>query len=616
MNNEERFEIAREAKFCLRCLNPRVTFSDNHLRVCPTNLQKNSYSCTKCNLHSWVCTKHKSENSGLLQGFANEMTRHNIGFTYLINPLSSQGRRANPWIPTTAKSLREEEERSRKQGLLGKNKQVLSTSTPGVGQDATYSSMEVTPETLDTSNQEATDQESNTKIEMNDEVTRIFKEDVHDDVENAEFGDQMITEVNMDQTLAKEINLAFVDENSRALLENAKEPMKADEDGKEIKTLFEGSFLENSEAILKTLNMLTEAEIKEDDHASQRNLSFPERLSENSSAESFDEILDDPSPKNILDDEDMNSTTSDITNDYVETFLQDKIATQEFEMSEHDSELNDAKKPARTEILDFSGSPRQKNVEDETCCLYNSVPRVIALTLLLSMHCALSMVYEVLSVILLALLITLFHDRPVVGCRVLPMQGEVHMASWKTDLLDWPVVENADYKVDEFDNKPEHKLEEDLSDKSEECGAKLMYLVDAMHTDQVPGMLDTEERRTYFNHRLACSRTNNLRYLKMIPLVNDDPADPRKLMLVTVPELLGNLVLVPAPELRDELVRVPPLPGELLLRESLLKTWQYWSATPAPFRTCLGCPQREGRSCAARPAPAPRSTLTSLPENL
>jgi len=314
---------------------------------------------------------------------------------------------------------------------------------------------------------------------------------------------------------------------------------------------------------LKTLSMLTEAEIKEDDYTSQRSLSFPERVSENRSAE----ILDDPSPKNIHDDvklenhQDMNSTTSDITNDYVKKFLQDKIASQEFEMSEDKSELK----------LSGSSHP-QTDIERSLCRVYSSMSRNIIL-----MNCVVSTVYTVCSVFLA--------------------------------LVKLAELENADYKVDEFDNKPVHKLQEDLSDKSEECGAKLIYLVDAMHTDQVQSMLDIEERRTYFNHRLACSRINNLRYLKMIPLVNDDPANPRKLMLVTVPELLGNLC--------DELVRVPPLPGELPPpRESLLKLGNAWSATPAPFRTCLGCPQRGGRSCAARPAPAPRSTSTSLPENL
>jgi len=323
---------------------------------------------------------------------------------------------------------------------------------------------------------------------------------------------------------------------------------------------------------LKTLSMLTEAEIKEDDYTSQRSLSFPERVSENRSAE----ILDDPSPKNIHDDvklenhQDMNSTTSDITNDYVKKFLQDKIASQEFEMSEDKSELK----------LSGSSHP-QTDIERSLCRVYSSMSRNIIL-----MNCVVSTVYTVCSVFLA--------------------------------LVKLAELENADYKVDEFDNKPVHKLQEDLSHKSEECGAKLIYLVDAIHTDQVPGMLDVEERRTCFNHRLACSRINNLTYLKMIPLVIDDPDDPRKLMLVRVPELLGNLVLVSVPELLAvwSAGPGPPTTWGAATTQEIITENLVLSAAPATFRTCGGCPQRGGGSCAARPAPAPRSTSTSLPENL
>ena len=135
--------------------------------------------------------------------------------------------------------------------------------------------------------------------------------------------------------------------------------------------MFKGTFMENSEAILKALNMLLEAKIKDDDCTSQRNLSIPERLLENSSAASFDDILDkDPSPKDILDDvnlenhEDMNS---DITNDYVKKSLQDIIVTKEPEVREDKPELNDDKKPATTEILDLSG-PCKEAVSSRRIC--------------------------------------------------------------------------------------------------------------------------------------------------------------------------------------------------------------------------------------------------------
>ena len=143
------------------------------------------------------------------------------------------------------------------------------------------------------------------------------------------------------------------------------------------------------------------------------------------------------------------------------------------------------------------------------------------------MHCVVSTVYTVYRVFLVALV-------------KLAEQGRDHKPVGKTefqplvlDLLDWTEVDNADYQADELDNNPVHKMQEDLLDKSEECMAKQMYLVDAIHTDQVPGMLDTEERRTYFNHRLACSQINYLRYLKMIPLVAVPADDLSKLACST-----------------------------------------------------------------------------------
>jgi len=401
--------------------------------------------------------------------------------------------------------------------------------------------IEVTPETLDTSNLEATDEESNAMIECNAKATRSSKDNVH------EYDDDTVE--GPDDKSNTKVNIA--DDGDDCVLNN---------DFTEAKTLFEGTFIENYAAILKTLKMFPEAEIKDDDCKSPRNLFITEQQPQNNSTDLFDEYLDQ---KNCLKNIDG---TKDTTKDCVKTSLQDSIVTQEFVMSEDKS------------VLELSGSSHlQTDIEGSLCSLYSSTFSNFIL-----MHCVVSTVYTVYRVFLA--------------------------------LVKLAEVQNADYKVDEFDNKPVHKLQEDLSDKSEECGAKLKYL-DAIHT--VPGMLDPEERRTYFNHRLACSQINYIRYLKLIPLVNDDTADPRKLMLVTVPELLGNLVLVPAPKLCDELVRVPPLPGELPPpRESLLKLGNAWSATPAPFRTCLGCSERGGRSCAARPAPATRTTSTSVPGNL
>jgi len=291
--------------------------------------------------------------------------------------------------------------------------------------------MEVTHETLETSNQEASVEESNAMIESNAKTTRSSEDNGHDydiTVEVEGPADQLNTQVNIADD---------------AMVENTKKFLKADEDFTEAKTLFEGSFIENYEAILKTLKMFPEAEIKDDDCTSPRNL-----------------LITEPHP--------------------------------------------------------------QTDKERSLCCVYSSMFRNIIL-----MHCVVSTVYTVYRVFLVALV-------------KLAEQGRDHKPVGKTefqplvlDLLDWTEVDNADYQADELDNNPVHKMQEDLLDKSEKCMAKQMYLVDAIHTDQVPGMLNTEERRTYFNHRLACSQINYLRYLKMIPLVAVPADDLSKLACST-----------------------------------------------------------------------------------
>ena len=107
MNNEERAGIARDAKFCLYCLDPKITFNRyEHPKVCPVRTQKNKYSCTneRCRLHSWICSKHKGENTELLQSFADEMTKRNIAFTYGVQTTSTQDTESKAWIPTTSQT--------------------------------------------------------------------------------------------------------------------------------------------------------------------------------------------------------------------------------------------------------------------------------------------------------------------------------------------------------------------------------------------------------------------------------------------------------------------------------------------------------------------------------
>ena len=139
MNNEERAEIARDAKFCLYCLDPKVTFNRyEHPKVCPVRTQKNKYSCTneRCRLHSWICSRHKSENAELLQGFADEMTKRNIAFTYGAQATSTQDTQYNAWIPTT--SLTPVEGGSVDTNQLSRNlaMETRSSKNKSPGQDA------------------------------------------------------------------------------------------------------------------------------------------------------------------------------------------------------------------------------------------------------------------------------------------------------------------------------------------------------------------------------------------------------------------------------------------------------------------------------------------------
>ena len=69
MPNDQRNEIAKAAKFCLLCMDPKVTYTGNSSgpkHKCITNATKHRFSCTvyQCCFHSWVCLRHKSENKG------------------------------------------------------------------------------------------------------------------------------------------------------------------------------------------------------------------------------------------------------------------------------------------------------------------------------------------------------------------------------------------------------------------------------------------------------------------------------------------------------------------------------------------------------------------------
>ena len=89
MTTDERSEIAKAAKYCLLCMDPKVTFNPGNStkHKCIGNSSKNRFSCSanRCCYHSWVCLRHKSENKSLMEKFSQEFRKRNMVFTYLAN---------------------------------------------------------------------------------------------------------------------------------------------------------------------------------------------------------------------------------------------------------------------------------------------------------------------------------------------------------------------------------------------------------------------------------------------------------------------------------------------------------------------------------------------------
>ena len=94
LTTEERMDITRQAKICLRCLDPKATwvFKDGHKDCQVSKTKKNRFSCTNsnCSWHSWICTHHKAENSDLLNKFVDEMSKKGITFVFHSTRLGPQ----------------------------------------------------------------------------------------------------------------------------------------------------------------------------------------------------------------------------------------------------------------------------------------------------------------------------------------------------------------------------------------------------------------------------------------------------------------------------------------------------------------------------------------------
>ena len=89
MTNEERYDVAKAAKLCLFCMDPKVVFNGGNTGTkhkCITNSTKNRFSCSvdRCCFHSWVCLRHKDQNKSILEKFVTELQRRNMIFTFVV----------------------------------------------------------------------------------------------------------------------------------------------------------------------------------------------------------------------------------------------------------------------------------------------------------------------------------------------------------------------------------------------------------------------------------------------------------------------------------------------------------------------------------------------------
>ena len=112
LTTEERFEVTKESKICLRCLDPKSTYvyRDGHKGCQVSKTKKNRFSCTNtnCSWHSWICYSHKDENKELMNKFVAELSKKGLVFTFFNSSANScadesqalkSKPQANPKIP-------------------------------------------------------------------------------------------------------------------------------------------------------------------------------------------------------------------------------------------------------------------------------------------------------------------------------------------------------------------------------------------------------------------------------------------------------------------------------------------------------------------------------------
>ena len=86
MNIKERNRVCFEAKICMKCHDPEYFHKPDdadHRLVC----KQTSYTCrnSNCDLHMWVCLKHKNDNKEALEKFKNKYDKeHQLNFGLFI----------------------------------------------------------------------------------------------------------------------------------------------------------------------------------------------------------------------------------------------------------------------------------------------------------------------------------------------------------------------------------------------------------------------------------------------------------------------------------------------------------------------------------------------------
>ena len=101
MTTEERFDVSKEAKICLRCLDPKATwvFREGH-KGCPVSKsKKNKFSCTNpnCSWHSWICVTHKDDNKELFERFTADLAKRGLPFVFHSIPCVT----TSPLVPAS-----------------------------------------------------------------------------------------------------------------------------------------------------------------------------------------------------------------------------------------------------------------------------------------------------------------------------------------------------------------------------------------------------------------------------------------------------------------------------------------------------------------------------------